>query len=224
MDSHRFPEPEIDGVYRAIRERRDMRHFVPGAIEQAQLARFIGAAHGAPSVGYIQPWRFVRITDPALRQALYLHVQEERVLAAEALGQRADEFMRLEAEGVRACGELLVVALTGQPEKHICGRRTMPHMDTDLASASRTIQNLCLAAKAEGIGAGWVSMFDPIQLASLCAMPEGSKAIALLCVGHIDTFHPSPVRDVEKWDQRRPTDTIVYENAWGNVPHAGPIR
>jgi adenosylcobyric acid synthase len=217
---HRFAEPEIDGVYRAIRERRDMRHFVPAPIDSAQLVRFIEAAHQAPSVGYMQPWRFVRITDSALRQCLYEHVQEEREYTAEALGQRADEFMRLKVEGILACAELLVVALTDQRDKHIFGRRTMPEMD--LASASCAIQNFWLAARAEGIGVGWVSMFDPLRIASLCGMSDGSRPIALLCVGHVDAFYPAPMLEMEKWDQRRALNTIVYENTWGNANDSGP--
>jgi adenosylcobyric acid synthase len=222
INPHRFPAPQIDGVYRAIRERRDMRHFVPTPIDPAQLARFIGAAHHAPSVGYMQPWRFIRITDPALRQRMYQHVHEERVLTADALGQRADEFMRLKVEGMLDCAELLVVALTDRREQYVFGRRTMP--ETDLASAACAIQNFWLAARAEGIGVGWVSMFDPACIASLCGMPEGSRPIALLCVGHVDAFYPAPMLEIEKWDQRRSIDTIVYENAWGNVPDAGSAQ
>jgi 5,6-dimethylbenzimidazole synthase len=220
MNPHRFSDHEIDGVYRAIRERRDMRHFLPTPIDPAQLDRFIGAAHSAPSVGYMQPWRFVRITDLALRRRLYQHVQQERALTAEALGQRADEFMRLKVEGILACAELLVVALADQRDKHVFGRRTMPEMD--LASASCAIQNFWLAARAEGIGVGWVSMFDPVCVASLCGMPEGSKPIALLCVGHVEAFYPAPMLEIEKWDQRRAIDTIVYENSWGNVIDVKP--
>jgi adenosylcobyric acid synthase len=217
---HRFAESEIAGVYRTIRERRDMRHFVAAPIAPAQLARFIGAAHHAPSVGYMQPWRFVRITDSALRQGLYQHVQQERALTAEALGQRADEFMRLKVEGILACAELLVVALVDQREKHIFGRRTMPEMD--LASASCAIQNFWLAARAEGIGVGWVSMFDPAHVGSLCGMPVGSTPIALLCVGHVEAFYPAPMLEIEKWAQRRAIDTIVYENRWGNSSDLAP--
>ena len=103
MNSHRFSEQEIEGVYRAIRERRDMRHFQPDPIEPEQLARFIEAAPLAPSVGYMQPWRFIRIVDRQLRERIHRHVNEERILTAEALGKRADEFMRLKVDGILAC-------------------------------------------------------------------------------------------------------------------------
>ena len=217
---HQYEQHEIDAVYRAIRERRDMRHFLPDPIDPAQLARFIGAAHAAPSVGYMQPWRFLRITDGALRRALHAHVDAERVLTAEALGERSGEFMRLKVEGILSCGELLVVGLAEGRERSVFGRRTMPEMD--LASASCAIQNFWLAARAEGIGVGWVSLFDPEQVRALCGMPEGARPIALLCVGHVDAFYPEPMLQAERWDSRRDIGELLYDNAWGvpAVPHA----
>jgi 5,6-dimethylbenzimidazole synthase len=213
MNSHRFSEQEIEGVYRAIRERRDMRHFQPDPIEPEQLVRFIEAAHLAPSVGYMQPWRFIRIVDRQLRERIHRHVNEERILTAEALGKRADEFMQLKVEGILACAELLVVGLSDQRDRHVFGRRTMPEMD--LASASCAIQNFWLAARAEGIGVGWVSMFDPAEMRALCNMPEGSQPIAVLCVGHVEAFYPAPMLEIERWDSRRPLSEILYEDAWG---------
>lgn len=217
---HQYQQHEIDAVYRAIRERRDMRHFLPDPIDPAQLGRFIGAAHAAPSVGYMQPWRFLRITDGALRRALHAHVDAERALTAEALGERSGEFMRLKVEGILSCGELLVVGLAEGRERHVFGRRTMPEMD--LASASCAIQNFWLAARAEGIGVGWVSLFDPEQVRALCGMPEGARPIALLCVGHVDAFYPEPMLQAERWDSRRDIGELLYDNAWGvpAVPHA----
>lgn len=213
---HQFSNAEIDGVYRAIRERRDMRHFLPRPVDTAQLARFIEAAHCAPSVGYMQPWRFIHIVDPELRRKLHAHVNEERILTAHALGERAEEFMRLKVEGIVTCGELLVVGLMDQRERYVFGRRTMPEMD--LASTSCAIQNFWLAARAEGIGVGWVSLFDPERVRVLCRMPEGSRPIALLCVGHVEAFYPEPMLQTERWDKQRPLQDIVYQDAWGEQP------
>lgn len=214
MNPHQFSEHEIEGVYRAIRERRDMRHFQSRPIDPGQLTRLIEAAHRAPSVGFMQPWRFIRIVDTQLRQRIHRHVDEERLLTAQALGQRSDEFMQLKVEGILACAELLVVGLMDRRENYVFGRRTMPEMD--LASVSCAIQNLWLAARAEGIGVGWVSMFDPGQLRALCNMPQGSKPVAILCIGHVDAFYPAPMLELERWDQRRPLSEIMYEDAWGN--------
>lgn len=215
MNPHQFSEPEIRGVYRAIRERRDMRHFLSAPIDPEQLTRFIEAAHRAPSVGYMQPWRFIRIVDIELRKRIHQHVNEERILTAEALGKRADEFMCLKVEGILACAEVLVVGLADKRDAYVFGRRTMPEMD--LASASCAIQNFWLAARAEGIGVGWVSMFDPARLRELCNMPEGSQPIAILCVGHVDEFYPAPMLETERWDRRRPLSEIVFEDAWGRA-------
>jgi 5,6-dimethylbenzimidazole synthase len=215
MNPHQFSEPEIQGVYRAIRERRDMRHFQSRPIDREQLARFIEAAHRAPSVGYMQPWRFIRITNADLRQRIYEHVNEERILTAHALSKRAEEFMRLKVEGIRECGELLVVGLTDRRESYVFGRRTMPEMD--LASASCAIQNFWLAARAEGIGVGWVSLFDPNCLRALCNMPADSQPIAILCIGHVDEFYPAPMLETEGWDQRRKMEQILFEDTWGNT-------
>lgn len=212
MTAHRFSDAECAAVYRAIAQRRDMRHFRPDAIDSATLRRILQAAHQAGSVGLMQPWRFIRITDSQLRHQIHRLVDDERLLTAEALGDRRDEFMRLKVEGILQCGELLVVALADGRERHIFGRRTLP--DMDLASAACAIQNLWLAARAEGLGLGWVSLFDPDALARLLAMPSGSRPIAVLCLGHVDAFYPKPMLELENWATPAPLDAMVFENGW----------
>tara|TARA_R110001599_G_scaffold64023_3_gene179077 strand:+ start:707774 stop:708415 length:642 start_codon:yes stop_codon:yes gene_type:complete len=212
MSVHAFTAEQIDAVYRAIRERRDMRHFRPAPLEDGQLERLIHAAHMAPSVGYMQPWRFLRITDSALRKSIQAHVEEERIATADALGERSNNFMKLKVEGILNCAEVLVVGLTDQRERYVFGRRTMPEMD--LASASCAIQNMWLAARAEGIGMGWVSLFDPARLRELCGMPEGSQPIAVLCIGHVDEFYQAPMLELEGWDKRKEMSEVLYENTW----------
>jgi 5,6-dimethylbenzimidazole synthase len=150
--SHAFEPRDAQAVYRAIFERRDMRHFAGGEVPPAQLLRLLDAAHHAPSVGFMQPWRFIRVTDLALRRRLHEVVEQERLATARALGEREDEFMRLKVQGLLDAAEVLVVALADGRERHIFGRRTMPQMD--LASAACAIQNLWLAARAEGLGMG----------------------------------------------------------------------
>ncbi|ABR89267.1 nitroreductase [Janthinobacterium sp. Marseille] len=212
MNPNKFSDEEIAAVYKTIGERRDMRHFLPTPLADGQLERFIRAAHMAPSVGLMQPWRFIRITDTGLRKTIRQHVEEERIATADALAQRSDEFMRLKVEGILSCAEVLVVGLTDQREKYIFGRRTMPEMD--LASVSCAIQNMWLAARAEGIGLGWVSLFDPETMRKLCGMPEGSRPVAILCLGHVKEFYPAPMLEIEAWDKRKALDEIVYENSW----------
>ena len=213
MTEHAFNDEERAAVYRAIAERRDMRHFVGGSVAPELLARLLEAAHQAPSVGLMQPWRFIRISDPALRVRMQAQGEEERVRTAEALGERTDEFMKLKVEGINDCAEVLVAALMEGREQHIFGRRTLPEMD--MASLSCAIQNLWLAARAEGLGMGWVSLFDPDALADLLAMPEGAKPLAILCLGPVKEFYPAPMLVLEGWAQARPLSELLYENQWG---------
>ncbi len=210
----RFSNEDIAAVYKVIAERRDIRHFLPHPIAPELLDRLLNAAHFAPSVGFMQPWRFIRITDPNLRIGIHGLVEDERINTAHALHKREDEFMRLKVEGVRECGELLVVALMDRREEHIFGRRTLPEMD--LASVACAIQNMWLAARAEGIGMGWVSLFDPVQLGRLLHMPTGSKPIAILCLGHVEAFYPKPMLELEGWAARQKLQDMVYENIWRN--------
>ncbi|QTS88368.1 5,6-dimethylbenzimidazole synthase [Ectopseudomonas khazarica] len=213
MSDHAFSALERAAVYRAIGERRDMRHFAGGQVPPEVLARLLEAAHHAPSVGLMQPWRFLRISDPQLRQQAHELVEAERVRTAEALGERSDAFMRLKVEGIRDCAELLAVALMDGREKHIFGRRTLPEMD--MASVACAIQNLWLAARAEGLGLGWVSLFDPVALAELLGMPAGSKPVALLCLGPVEAFYEKPMLVEQGWATPRPLAELLFENRWG---------
>jgi len=215
MTDHAFSPAERAAVYRAIAERRDMRHFVGGEVAPQLLARLLEAAHQAPSVGLMQPWRFIRITRPALREAIHGLVEAERVRTAEALGKRADAFMQLKVEGIRDCAELLVVALMDQRESHIFGRRTLPEMD--LASLACAIQNLWLTARAEGLGLGWVSLFEPQALAELLHMPSGSKPLAVLCLGPVSEFYSEPMLVQQGWATPRPLTELLFENSWGEA-------
>ncbi|AIC21575.1 MULTISPECIES: 5,6-dimethylbenzimidazole synthase [Pseudomonas] len=213
MTDNAFSAAERDAVYRAIAERRDMRHFVGGTVEPPVLRRLLEAAHQAPSVGLMQPWRFIRISDRPLRGQIQQLVEEERVRTAEALGERSDEFMKLKVEGINDCAEVLVAALMDDRERHIFGRRTLPEMD--LASLSCAIQNLWLAARAEGLGMGWVSLFEPIALAELLGLPAGAKPLAVLCLGPVGEFYPAPMLVLEGWARERSLSELLYENYWG---------
>lgn len=211
--NHAFAEEERRGVYRAIYERRDMRHFSGGAVADEVLQRLLRAAHHAPSVGFMQPWRFIRVRKPELRAGIHALVEHERVLTAQALGVRAVEFMKLKVQGVLDAAEVLVVALPPGREQHVFGRRTLPEMD--LASCACAIQNLWLAARAEGLGMGWVSIFCPVQLARLLQMPEGSKPIAVLCLGPVEAFYDQPMLQAEKWASRAALSDMVFDDLWG---------
>ncbi|MDQ1919010.1 5,6-dimethylbenzimidazole synthase [Massilia pseudoviolaceinigra] len=207
-----FNQSDIDAVYRVIAARRDVRHFVPGAIDEALFARLVNAAHQAPSVGLMQPWRFIRIRSEAVREAIVKLVDEERLATADALGERGSEFMRLKVEGIRECGELLVVALMDRREEYVFGRRTLPEMD--LASVACALQNMWLASRAEGLGMGWVSLFDPDKLAALLSIPEGGRPVAVVCIGHVAQFYPMPMLEMEGWEKRRKLEDLVFVDSW----------
>lgn len=213
MTGPAFSPQERRAVYRVISERRDMRRFVAGAVVDEQvLARLLAAAHAAPSVGLMQPWRFIRITDAALRRRIHALVEQERPRTAGALGERAQEFLALKVEGILECAELLVVALGDDRDKHVFGRRTLPQMD--LASVSCAIQNLWLAARAEGLGMGWVSLFEPRPLAELLGLPDGAEPVAILCLGPVPEFPDRPALELDGWATPRPLAEFVCENRW----------
>ena len=221
VPAHAFSAAERQAVYRAIHERRDMRHFSGGTVADELLQRLLSAAHHAPSVGFMQPWRFIRVRSRPLREGVHALIEQERVLTAKALGEREDEFMKLKVQGVLDAAEVLVVALPPGREQHVFGRRTLPEMD--LASAACAIQNLWLAARAEGLGMGWVSIFDPMKLAGLLRMPEGSKPIAVLCLGPVAAFYEQPMLQAEKWARRAPLAEMVFEDHWGGESSPGEV-
>ncbi|ORB61239.1 5,6-dimethylbenzimidazole synthase [Mycolicibacterium tusciae] len=213
VTEHAFSPAERSAIYRVIAARRDMRRFVPGSeIPEDVLVRLLQAAHAAPSVGLMQPWRFIRITEPALRRDIHAVVDEERQRTAEALGPRNAEFLALKVEGILDCAELFVVALGDGRQAHVFGRRTLPQMD--LASVSCAIENLWLAARAEGLGMGWVSIFDPRRLGELLGVPEDAEAVAVLCLGPVPEFPDRPQLEIDDWAVGRPLSEFVAENWW----------
>lgn len=209
-----FDPSERAAVYRAIFERRDMRHFAGGTVPDAVLVRLLTAAHHAPSVGFMQPWRFIRIGSQSdLRPQLHALVEQERRATAGALGEREDEFMRLKVQGLLDAAEVLAVVLAEGRERHVFGRRTLPEMD--LASAACAIQNLWLAARAEGLGLGWVSLFEPRAVGALLGVPAGAHTIALLCLGPVDAFYVQPMLEATGWAQRQSLSGLVFDQTWG---------
>lgn len=217
VTDYAFTAAERAAVYRVIAQRRDMRRFLPdGTVPEEVLTRLLQAAHAAPSVGLMQPWRFIRITDRELRRRIRALVDAERALTGAALGHRESEFLALKVEGILDCAELLVVALCEDREAHIFGRRTLPQMD--LASVSCAIQNLWLAARCEGLGVGWVSLFDPQRLGELLQMPADAEPVAILCLGPVPEFPDRPALELDRWAIARPLGEFLSENTWAPPP------
>lgn len=219
----RFRATDRASFYGVLAARRDMRHFTPGAqVEDAVLQRLLQAAHSAPSVGLMQPWRFVRVLDSALRVSIAELVDAERALTAAALGARSDDFLRLKVEGVRECAELLVAALAPD-DGTVFGRRTMPR-DMALCSLACAIQNLWLAARAENLGMGWVSMFEPEALAQALHLPDGAQPVAVLCLGPVPAFYDSPMLEQAGWRQGRPLAEFVQTDTWSDAAVLPPAE
>jgi len=177
------------------------------------MRRLFEAAHHGPSVGFMQPWRFLVVRSLELRRRIRDLVEEERVRTADALGDRAAEFLRLKVEGIVECAEVVVVSMPEGRDRYVFGRRTIP--DLDFASVGCAIRNLWLAACAEGLGVGWVSIFDPEALAELIRAPAGALPVAVLCIGPVSTFDSRPELERAGWDRRRHLDSIVDVDEWG---------
>lgn len=210
-----FTAADRDSFYRVLGARRDMRHFTPGlSVDAAVLQRVLQAAHDAPSVGLMQSWRFIRVRDPALRASIGELVDAERLATAAALGTRGSEFLQLKVEGVRDCAEL-IVAVLAPDDGTVFGRRTMPR-DMALCSLACAVQNLWLAARAENLGLGWVSMFDPEALARLLHLPAGAQPMALLCLGPVPAFYDAPMLEQTGWRHGRPLAEFVHIDGWSD--------
>jgi 5,6-dimethylbenzimidazole synthase len=203
------------GLYEALHRRRDVRgQFTGEAVDDATLWRVLEAAHAAPSVGLSQPWDFVLVDDGGVKQRFWDHVQAERARFAASLdGDRARVFAGIKIDGVLESS--LSIVVTYDPERGrpaVLGRHSID--DAGLYSVCLAIQNLWLAATAEGWGVGWVSFYDEAVLAGLVGLPERVRPVAWLCVGPVTHLEPTPDLERHGWRRRRPLDEAVHRNRW----------
>jgi len=211
-----FSAAEAAGIYRVISERRDIRHFKSEPVPDHLLRRLLWAAHNAGSVGYMQPWSFIVVRDPARRGLLRESAERQRLATAAAMNenaQRADEFLRLKVEGITECGAVIVV--TVDPTRggnHVLGRYS--DLETDTYSACCAIQNLWLAARAEGLGVGWVSFFHPGEVQQALEIPPHVRPLAVLCVGWPEAFPARPLLEQVGWEARRRLGDLVFSETW----------
>ncbi|MCM6775718.1 5,6-dimethylbenzimidazole synthase [Nocardia sp. CDC159] len=198
-------------LYEVIRRRRDVRaEFTGELVDDATLLRILDAAHRAPSVGNSQPWDFVVVRDRATLTRFAAHVADKRVEFRDALPpDRARAFEPIKIEGIVESGTGIVVTHDdnrGGPQ--ILGRATVP--ETGRYSTILAIQNLWLAATAEGIGVGWVSFYDEPFLTALIDLPPGIRPIAWLCVGPVHDFQDTPDLERFGWRARRPLPDAIH--------------
>ena len=217
-----FDPVERDAFYRVVAARRDVRRFRPDPVPAEVLHRVLGAAHAAPSVGHSQPWRFVVVTDPAIRDRAAVLTDRERLRqAAQLEPDAARRLLDLKLEGVRDAPLGVVVCCDRRtPAAGVLGRATFP--DADLWSCAAAIQNLWLAARAEGLGMGWVTLFRPEELAGLLDLPDGVVTLGWLCVGWPDERPPAPGLERAGWSRRLPLADVVLRDGWSGTAAAPP--
>jgi nicotinate-nucleotide--dimethylbenzimidazole phosphoribosyltransferase len=209
----RFPEEARDALQEIIGARRDIRRFRPDPVPEDVLARVLAAAHRAPSVGLMQPWRFVLVRDDETRVAMRGLAQRERLRQAERFSDRARHFLDQKIEGiVDAPMGIVVCCDPGRPDVEVLGRGTIP--ETDVHSTACAIQNLWLAARAEGLGVGWVSFYQREDLRGLLGIPDRVDPMAWLCVGWPDERPVRPGLEAQGWAQRAPLSAVVVEDRW----------
>jgi 5,6-dimethylbenzimidazole synthase len=205
-----FSELERAAVYRAIAERRDVRRgFLSRPLPDELLQRLLAAAHSAPSVGLMQPSRFIVIRDFAKRRAVHDIFKEANAKAAAIYeGAQGDQYAALKLEGILEAPQNICIVCDTQNERgHKLGRQTMP--ETAAYSTVCAIQNLWLAARAEEVGVGWVSILDPIRLRAILEIPDHILPVAYLCIGYVDQFASEPELERAGWEKRILLETTV---------------
>ena len=217
-----LPDADRAGLYRTIGARRDVRRYRPDPVPEEVLERVLTAAHQAPSVGHSQPWRFVVVRDAGLRDRAALLTDRERLRQAAQLDpDAAARLLDLQLAGVREAPLGVVVCCDRRtPAAGVLGRATFP--DADLWSCAAAIQNLWLAARAEGLGLGWVTLFRPDELAELLGLPDGVVTLGWLCLGWPDERPPAPGLERAAWSRRLPLADVVLADRWPGADVAPP--
>jgi nicotinate-nucleotide--dimethylbenzimidazole phosphoribosyltransferase len=221
-----YPREQRDAVYRVIAERRDVRRgFRPDPVPADVLGRVLAAAHQAPSVGFSQPWDFIVITERARRERIAALARRHRdEFAADLPGARARAFDQLKISSILDTPVNIVVSCDRtRGGRHTLGRHTQPR--TADFSAVLAVANLWLAARAEGLGVGWVSFFDERELAAELGLPAHLEVIAYLCVGYVTGFAPEPELQTAGWARRRPVSWAVHAEEFGHrgLPGEAPV-
>jgi 5,6-dimethylbenzimidazole synthase len=211
-----FSEAEKRGLYKAIYERRDVRdHFLPAPIADDLLHKLLDAAHHAGSVGFMQPWSFIVIRDPEVKQRVKALFDQANAAATEVFeGDRREMYSRMKLQGI--CEAPVNVCVTCDPTRngpHVLGRHTI--RETDVYSTCCAVQNLWLAARAEGVGVGWVSVFDPAELRALLRIPSHVLLVSYLCLGYVTEFLSRPQLETVGWQSRLPIEELIFNDYWG---------
>ncbi len=212
----------VDALGEVISARRDIRRFRPDVVPAELLTAVLAAGHQAPSVGHSQPWRFIVVREQATRDRAARMADRERLRQAALLTpDRRERLLDLKLDGIRDAPLGIVVACDRRaPADGVLGRATFP--DTDLWSCAAAIENLWLAARAAGLGMGWVTLFRPADLAALLHLPEGVETLGWLCLGWPDERPPDPGLERHGWSSRLALDDVVFAERWPADPGPPP--
>ncbi|WP_296036752.1 5,6-dimethylbenzimidazole synthase [uncultured Agrobacterium sp.] len=211
-----FAEDDKAAVYRAIETRRDVRNeFLSDPLPDELIGKLLAAAHAAPSVGFMQPWNFTLVTNGEIRQAVWQAFSRANEEAAQMfVDEKQSLYRSLKLEGIRKAP--LSICVTCDPTRGgdvVLGRTHNPHMD--VYSTVCAVQNLWLAARAEGVGVGWVSIFHDDDIREILDIPHHIQIVAWLCLGYVSELYAEPELAVKGWRQRLPLDQLVFKNRWG---------
>ncbi|MCU1668245.1 MAG: cobT [Blastococcus sp.] len=209
-----FDEASVSALHAVIDARRDIRRYRADPIPAELLRGVLAAGHSAPSVGHSQPWRFIVVTEQGTRDRAAVLADRERLRQADLLTpDRRARLLDLQLEGIREAPVGVVVACDRRaPATGVLGRATFP--DTDMWSCACAIQNIWLAARAAGLGMGWVTLFQPADLAALLNLPDGVETLGWLCLGWPDERPPEPGLERHGWSQRLSVDDVVVDERW----------
>jgi 5,6-dimethylbenzimidazole synthase len=210
-----FSISEKAAVYRAIHERRDVRsQFLPDVIPNEVLSRLLAAAHAAPSVGFMQPWDFIVIDDLTIRRRIKDNFDCENSKAAcNYSDNQKSLYQQLKLEGIiESPINICITCDRARGGEHVLGRDSV--IDMDLFSACLAVQNFWLAARAEGVGVGWVSILNHDLLSQQLNLPENIYPLAYLCVGYVSEFLTEPELAIKGWRQRLPLEQLIHYNQW----------
>ncbi len=208
-------QQERDDFYKVLYGRRDVRsEFLPDPIADESLQRILLAAHHAPSVGFSQPWNFIVVRDQQIKQSVQdLHQQANAEAAEMFADKRQQNYRKLKLAGI--VDAPINICITCDRERGgsvVLGRTHQPEMD--IYSTVCAVQNLQLAARAENIGVGWVSIMDKQQLKSLLNIPKSIEIVAYLCIGHVSHFYDEPELQVKGWESRADLADLVATDKW----------
>ena len=213
----KITEQEKQGFNRVLYNRRDIRsHFLPDVVDEKLLLDILTAAHHAPSVGFSQPWNFIVIKDDNVKQKVFEAFSEANLEAEKMFsGERQEQYQALKLQGILdAPINICITCDRSRGGEVVLGKTHQP--DMDLYSTVCAVQNLWLAARAENIGVGWVSIIKCDTLSDILKLPDQVVPVAYLCIGHVSSFPEIPELESKQWEVREQLKKLIYTDEWGS--------